>query len=108
MTNTTLLPRAPAGVGEADRSPRLLPHGHPDRQGRRHPAPRQPPLAAARGITNALDAGVPLRVLDQVHEYLLDATEEQRAVEVEHEEEMLADQRAALEAGLRAEFEQYY
>ncbi len=38
-----------------------LPDGRPDRQGRRHPATHQPALAAHAAITNALDAGVPLR-----------------------------------------------
>jgi integrase/recombinase XerD len=33
---------------QPDRPPRLLPHGLPDRQDRRHPAPHQPALAAAR------------------------------------------------------------
>jgi hypothetical protein len=45
----------------ANRPPRCLPDGRPDRQGRRHPTAHQSPLTSARRDTNALDAGVPLR-----------------------------------------------
>jgi integrase/recombinase XerD len=40
--------RAPTTVRKADRPPRLLPHGRPDRQGCRHPPPRDPALATTR------------------------------------------------------------
>ena len=36
-----------ASLTEADRPPRRLPHGRPDREGRWHPAAHQPPFAAA-------------------------------------------------------------
>src|SRR5664280_309240 len=60
----------PPPVRAADRPTRLLPDGHPDRQSRRDPAPHQPTLPAASAITNALDAGVPLRdaqILSLIH-----------------------------------------
>jgi len=39
---------AATAVRPADRPTRRLPHGHPDRESRRHPAAHQPALAAAR------------------------------------------------------------
>ena len=48
-------------LGQPDRPPRRLPDGHQDRAGRRHPTPHQPASLRHAAITNALDAGVPLR-----------------------------------------------
>ena len=48
--------------GQADRPARLLPDGRSDREGRRHPARHISPHSLRHAaITNALDAGVPLR-----------------------------------------------
>ena len=52
---------APARVGQPGRPSRRVPDGHPDREGREDPPPHQPHSLRHAAITNALDAGVPLR-----------------------------------------------
>jgi hypothetical protein len=58
-TDGPLVPRPVSG--QADRPAGLLPDGRPDREGRRHSSPHQPHSLRHTAITNALDAGVPLR-----------------------------------------------
>ena len=50
-----------ASLGPTDQPARRLPDGHQNRHGGRDPPAHQPPLAAARGDHQRLDAGVPLR-----------------------------------------------
>jgi len=52
---------AATGLREADRPTRRLPHGHPDRESRWYPRHISPHSLRHAAITNALDAGVPLR-----------------------------------------------